>query len=67
MSYGRMEEREEQLEAEVAELLRRAEEVAEEADGLYGRDKRGYELPEGTDLPGEPVAEDTGGQGVVGS
>ena len=46
MSYGRMKEKETQLEAEMAELLRRAEEVAEEADGLYGRDKRGDELPE---------------------
>ena len=32
MSYGRMKEKEEQLKAEVAELLRRAEEVDEEED-----------------------------------
>ena len=46
MSYGRMRERQEQLESEVAELLRRAEEVDEEEDHRYGRDKRGDELPE---------------------
>ena len=46
MSYGRMKERETQLAAEVAELLRQAEEVDEEEDRRYGRDKRGDELPE---------------------
>ena len=46
MSYGRMKEREEQLEAEVEELLRQAQEVDEEEDRRYGRDKRGDELPE---------------------
>ena len=46
MSYGRMKEREAQLEAEVAELLRRAEETDEEEDRRYGRDQRGDELPE---------------------
>ena len=46
MSYGRMKEKEAQLAAEVAELLRRAEEVDEEEDRRYGRDKRGDELPE---------------------
>ena len=46
MSYGRMKEREAQLESEVAELLRRAQEVDEEEDQRYGRDKRGDELPE---------------------
>ena len=46
MSYGRMRERQAQLESEVAELLRRAEEVDEEEDRRYGRDKRGDELPE---------------------
>ena len=46
MSYGRMKEKEAQLEAEVAELLRRAEEVDEEEDRRYGQDKRGDELPE---------------------
>ena len=46
MSYGRMKEKEAQLAAEVSELLRRAEEVDEEEDRRYGRDKRGDELPE---------------------
>ena len=46
MSYGRMKEREAQLESEVAELLRRAVEVDEEEDRRYGRDKQGDELPE---------------------
>ena len=46
MSYGRMKEKEAQLQAEVAELLRRAREMDEEEDRCYGRDKRGDELPE---------------------
>ena len=46
MSYGRMKEKEGQLAAEVAELLRRAGEVDEEEDRRYGKDQRGDELPE---------------------
>ena len=46
MSYGRMKEREEQLAGEVDELLRGAQEVDEEDDRRYGRDKREDELPE---------------------
>ena len=46
MSYGRMRDKKAQLESEVAELLRRAQEVDEEEDRRYGRDKRGDELPE---------------------
>ena len=46
MSYKRMKEQAAQLAAEVAELLRRAQEVDEEEDRRYGRDKRGDELPE---------------------
>ena len=46
MSYGRMQEKEAQLQAEVDELLRKAQEVDEEEDRRYGRDKRGDELPE---------------------
>ena len=46
MSYGRMKEKEGQLQGEVDELLRRAQEVDEEEDRRYGRDKRGDELPE---------------------
>ena len=46
MSYGRMKEREGQLAAAVAELLRRAGEVDDNEDRRYGKDKRGDELPE---------------------
>ena len=46
MSYKRMKEKEAQLTAEVAELLRRAQEVDDEEDRRYGKDKRGDELPE---------------------
>ena len=46
MSYGRMKEREAQLAAEVAELLRQAQAADEEEDRRYGKDKRGDELPE---------------------
>ena len=46
MSYRRIKEKEAQLAAEVAELLRRAQEVDDEEDRRYGKDKRGDELPE---------------------
>ena len=46
MSYGRMKEKEAQLKAEVAELLRKAGEVEDDEDRRYGKDKRGDELPE---------------------
>ena len=46
MSYQRMQEEEGQLEGEVSELLRLAQEVEGEEDRRYGRDKRGDELPE---------------------
>ena len=49
MSYRRMKEKEAQLAAgvaEVAELLRRAQEVDAEEDRRYGKDQRGDELPE---------------------
>ena len=46
MSYRRMKEKEAQLAAEVAELLRRAQEVDEEEDRRYGKDRRGDELPD---------------------
>src|ERR1019366_7160945 len=45
MSYGRMKKTEAHLQAEVAEFLRRAEEIDEAEDAEYGRDKRGDELP----------------------
>jgi len=53
MSYERMQRKEQQLEAEIAELERNvrrwfeeAERVDAEEDELYGRDRRGDELPE---------------------
>jgi transposase len=46
MSYKRMKEEEARLEAEVAELLKRAEAVDAEEERRYGKDKRGDELPE---------------------
>ena len=46
MSYKRMKEKEAQLQSEVDELLRQAQEVDEEEDRRYGKDKRGDELPE---------------------
>lgn len=45
MSYGRMKEKERQLTAEVAALLRRAEETDGEEDRQHGKDRRGDELP----------------------
>jgi len=45
MSYERMCSAEEQLTEEVAALLREAERVDEQEDGLYGKEKRGDELP----------------------
>ena len=46
MSYRHMREKEEQLSAEIDDLLRQAQEVDEEEDRQYGRDRRGDELPE---------------------
>jgi hypothetical protein len=45
MSYKRMKEEEARLEAEVAELLKKAESVDEEEDQWYGKGKKGDELP----------------------
>jgi len=45
MSYKRMKEEEACLEAEVAELLKKAEAEDKEEDRRYGKDKRGDELP----------------------
>jgi hypothetical protein len=45
MSYKRMKEEEARLEAEVAELLKKAESVDEEEDQRYGKGKKGDELP----------------------
>jgi hypothetical protein len=46
MSYGRMAEAEAQLQAEVEELLRRAEAADAEEDARHGKGRRGGELPE---------------------
>lgn len=46
MSYGRMQEKDGELEKEIEEFLRKAKEVDEEEDRKYGKDKRGDELPE---------------------
>ena len=45
MSYGRMQEDEKRLRAEVKRLLEQAEEVDAEEDARYGRDRSGDELP----------------------
>lgn len=45
MSYKRMKEEEARLEAEIKELLQKAEMVDEEEDSRYGKNKRGDELP----------------------
>src|SRR5512140_53547 len=46
MSYGHMKKKEAELEAEVARWFEKAAAIDEEEDRLYGRDKRGDELPE---------------------
>jgi transposase/signal recognition particle subunit SEC65 len=45
MSYKRMKEEEARLEAEVEDLLKKAEAVDEEEDRTYGKNRRGDELP----------------------
>jgi transposase len=46
MSYGRIQETEPALAAEIAELLRQAEAIDAAEDAAYGADRRGDELPE---------------------
>jgi hypothetical protein len=46
MSYGRMEERIRELEADVAEWHRLVDVADAEEDKLYGRDKTGEEMPD---------------------
>jgi len=46
MSYGRMEKKAEELEAEVKRLLTEAQAVDDEEDAKYGKGNRGDELPE---------------------
>ena len=45
MSYGRMQERERQLKAEIAELTRQAEQQDASEDRVHGKARRGDELP----------------------
>jgi transposase len=46
MSYGRMKKAESDLKAEVDRWFKEAERIDREEDALYGKDKRGDELPE---------------------
>ena len=46
MSYGRMCEAEKELQGQVEELLQRAQQIDEQQDTIYGKGKRGDELPE---------------------
>jgi len=46
MSYGRMNETEQRLQREVEALLKQAEETDAAEDALYGKGRRGDELPE---------------------
>ena len=46
MSYGRMKEKESQLRKEVRALLKEADKIDSREDKLYGRNRRGDELPE---------------------
>jgi transposase len=46
MSYGRMQEKERELRAEVKVLLTQAEAADAEEDAVHGRNRRGDELPE---------------------
>lgn len=45
LSYERMKDAEQELAAEVARLLSEAQRIDDEEDELYGKDKRGDELP----------------------
>ena len=46
MSYGRMGETEQRLKTEIDALLKQAEQTDTAEDALYGKDKRGDELPD---------------------
>jgi transposase len=46
MSYGRMKDKQRALKDEVRRILEEADRIDEEEDQLYGKDKRGDELPE---------------------
>jgi transposase len=46
MSYGRMKKKKEELEAEIKELLKKAEAMDEQEDQKYGKGKKGWDLPD---------------------
>jgi transposase len=46
MSYSRMKQETKRLQKEISELLHQAEDTDDREDRLYGKDKRGDELPE---------------------
>jgi transposase len=46
MSYGNMKKKKEELEKEVSDLLKNAESVDKEEDKTYGKDKKGWDLPD---------------------
>ncbi len=45
MSYGRMKQKETEIQRQVREMFERAEQIDREEDRLYGPDRRGDELP----------------------
>jgi hypothetical protein len=66
MSYERMEEKEKQLKAEMEKLLAQAAETDAVEDALYGKGKRGDELP--AELARrEPIEENCGSQSGAGA
>jgi transposase len=46
MSYGKMKKKKEELEKEIDELLKNAEAVDDEEDKKYGKNKKGWDLPD---------------------
>src|SRR5208337_638838 len=46
MSYGKMKKKKEELEKEIKELLKSAEAVDKEEDKKYGKNKKGWDLPD---------------------
>lgn len=46
MSYGRMKKTKDELEREIEELFESAEAIDKEEDKKYGKDKKGWELPD---------------------
>src|SRR5260370_76649 len=62
MSYGRMKEREQQLRAEVRELLAQAEAADAAEDAHYGGERRGAEAPAAARRATTPLEQDGGGR-----